>query len=386
MTLTAANPGGWSLNEVLTSAQMTFLQNELLKAIDGVNGGTYTLGGVLQYEGADVRFGSDVDFLSGSAVAFASGSTLSIVNGVTGTIDGDIDFGANSDTRLLSGANLTGLAGSLVDVLGELRIGSGGILNVESGGRLDINTGSEMNVEGTGFIRVGGEIQLTATGDLDVESGGNINLLSGGDINVLNGGNIVLLSGADLVVQAGADITLEDAGDLVIDDDNETFRTMLIPHELDVGWSRSTHASGKLTWEQVDVAAQRNLIFPLPVRPGDSLVNVFVALNGENGHGGFPTNMPRAEIIRVAIDGSFTTLAVKTDPSASLGAYESNHYVILENGSLDSGAMPILGTSDPLYVVVFGEFGGPAIVGLEITSITGNVTARSYRTNEGVYT
>ncbi len=127
-------------------------------------------------------------------------------------------------------------------------------------------------------------------------------------------------------------------------------------------------------------------MFPLAVPPGDDLVNLFIGLNGENGHVALPATMPKCEIIRADVEGTFTVLATATDAAASIVDYEDWHFILLENGSLDSGAMPILATVEPLYAVVYGEFGpGTAIAGLEITSITGNTTARSYRGDTAVY-
>lgn len=42
MTISPAKTGGWSINNILTSQQITTLQSELLKAVDGTGGGTYT--------------------------------------------------------------------------------------------------------------------------------------------------------------------------------------------------------------------------------------------------------------------------------------------------------------------------------------------------------
>jgi hypothetical protein len=48
MTLQGPKPGGWALNEVLTSSQLTALQSALERAVDGVGGGTYNPSPALQ--------------------------------------------------------------------------------------------------------------------------------------------------------------------------------------------------------------------------------------------------------------------------------------------------------------------------------------------------
>jgi hypothetical protein len=374
MALTAANPGGWSLNEVLTSAQMTHLQNELLKAIDGVNGGTYTLASPLTFQGSDVRIAADLEVISGGEINIQSGGALNV------------------------------LAGGILDFSGDLHISSGGELIVESGGLVTFENGSDMFVDGTAVIDLEGSLAVNSGGSIDVTSGGDINvtsadvtingggqiLLNGGGLLIgatgfiqANGGDITLGSGSFLNAGAGAGVNVEDAEDITINDSPEGFRTTLVPLG-NVGGSWVPRMTSELVWEQVAAGLDR-IAFPLAIRPGDDLIDVFVSLNGENGHAALPATMPEVRLVRAALDGTLTTLAVKVDPSASTGVYEAPHYVVLQTGSLDSGAMPRLATDEPLYIVVTGEAGADAIGGLEIGSITGNITARSYRGDLAIY-
>ena len=384
MSLTAANPGGWSLNEVLTSAQMTHLQNELLKAIDGVNGGTYTLASPLQFAGADVRIAADLEVISGGEINIQSGGALNV------------------------------LAGGIIDFSGDLHISSGGELVVENGGLLTMQNGSDMTVAGTALIDLLGTLDVNGTGSIEVNGGGAINVTSGGDINVtsadvtINGGGQILLNGGGLIIgatgfiqanggdialasgsfinaSAGAGINVDDAEDITIAASNETFSTLLVPVGAALGWDMAPLGGGRISWEQNDVSAARTIVFPLAIPPGDDLVNLFIGLNAENGHAGLPATMPKCEIVRCDVEGTFTVLATSTD-SSNLVDYEDWHFILLQSGFLDSGAMPILATVEPLYAIVYGEFGANAIIGLEITSITGNITARSYRGDEAVYT
>lgn len=391
MSLTAANPGGWSLNEVLTSAQMTHLQNELLKAIDGVNGGTYTLASPLQFAGADVRIAADLEVINGGEINIQNGGALNV------------------------------LAGGIIDFSGDLHISSGGELVVENGGLITMQNGSDMFVDGTAVVAVegtialdGGSLTLANNSQLDLGTSSDLNLGSACTLNLtsatmtVNSGAQVLLQGGGLLIQStgfiqsnGGDITLhssgngrlisqancgidvEDAEDLTINDSPEQFRTMLVPFGFQPGWE--PRITSEVLYEQTDVSSAKRIVFPLAIRPGDDLINVFVGLNAENGHVGLPGTMPRCRIVRAALDGTFTVLATLTDDSPDVATYEAPHYVILENGNLDSGTMPILATLDPLYLMLEGETGANSITGLEVGSLTGNVTARSYRTDAGIY-
>lgn len=387
MALTAANPGGWSLNEVLTSAQMNHLQNELLKAVDGVNGGLYTLGSTLSFDGADVRFLGNL--------VIPSGADIEVENG------GDVNLASGADINLNSGAAIEISLGALIAVAGlvdvqtggEARISSGGILNVNSGGRMDLNNGSEahlegtatFDVEGTGGLNVvsGGRLRIRSSGDMIVEGGGDVIFQTGG-----GGGQAIFQSGAFATFLAGSGIFIDHMEDIGIDDANENWRSSMRPLFQPAASVWDLNDGGELTWEQQTVAAAVGLYFPIPVAPGDDLVNVYVGLNPESGHTNLPSVggvMPRVRILRANLDGSTTELATRSDPSLSIGAYEAFHYIQIDAANIDTGSMPILATFDPLYLHVQGESGPNGVVGLEICSITGNSTVRRYRSSQAFY-
>lgn len=68
--------GGWALNEVLTSAQMNAIRTELLKCIDGANGGTYALNDPLVFDGDEVRFDAVLRMRTGSDLFIDAGSNF----------------------------------------------------------------------------------------------------------------------------------------------------------------------------------------------------------------------------------------------------------------------------------------------------------------------
>jgi hypothetical protein len=87
MAFTRANPLGWALYEVLTSAQMNALDIDHANAIDGAAGGSYTPSGLITIDGGPVAFGT------GALVAEPS----------TGEVvfqDGFVDIAAQSYTRV----------------------------------------------------------------------------------------------------------------------------------------------------------------------------------------------------------------------------------------------------------------------------------------------
>jgi hypothetical protein len=81
MTLADVHPGGWADHEILTHAQMNLIRAELLQAVDGAGGGTYTLSSPLVFAGSDVEFDSNV---------VHEGDVLIDATGVL-TIDGNLD-------------------------------------------------------------------------------------------------------------------------------------------------------------------------------------------------------------------------------------------------------------------------------------------------------
>lgn len=74
MTIPLIKPGGWAFGDILDEDQLNDLQDELIKAIDGVDGGSYTLSAPLSIDGAPVSFGSDVT-VGDDLILTAAGST-----------------------------------------------------------------------------------------------------------------------------------------------------------------------------------------------------------------------------------------------------------------------------------------------------------------------
>jgi hypothetical protein len=125
MTLAAVNPGGWVLNEILTSAQMTALQALILKAIDGVDGGAYALQDDLEFDGPgkvilrhllDVEAGATVTLKANAVMLVQQNADVTIENGGDLHVadGGDVNVNDGGDVNLASGAAINAAAGSLV--------------------------------------------------------------------------------------------------------------------------------------------------------------------------------------------------------------------------------------------------------------------------------
>lgn len=380
-------PNGFVQGVIAAPQHVNFLvgglSKEIVKAIDGVGGGTYELDDALVFDGDEVQFAATGRVLSGGFFRVDSGGSLILASGATVTLNAALDVNGNVDLDAAATLTVHGEIALATSGAGELSVASGAIINVNSGGRVDLNTGSELNVEGTAHVDVEGSIEVLATGNVNVHSGGNVNLESGADL--------IVKSGANLVSQAGGSVTIEDSSDLVINDAAEGWRLTMTTafHDGIVPWSPTTDASGLAGWVQSDVAARRRIMFALPIPPGDTVSDVFVRLSGDPSggaaHGGvLPTNVPTIELVSVDINGAITVHATKDDPTAGVG-YDAAHNVILQNGSLTSGAMPHVATADPLYVRVRGEQGGSAVAAkLTILSVSGNAIARSYRADNMV--
>jgi len=142
VTLSDPKSGGWALNELLTSSQMNAIRTELLKAIDGVGGGTYALTAPLIFTGDDVRFDSDdIDIVSGGELSILSGGLLSVESGGAAQIEsgGDLNVLSGGDATVLSGGTATVDSGGLLAMDGTQQVSSGAILQMLVGSTLQLN-------------------------------------------------------------------------------------------------------------------------------------------------------------------------------------------------------------------------------------------------------
>jgi hypothetical protein len=106
---TRVKPLGWAFLEILTSTQMNQLDTNASRAIDGLNGGVYTLAVMLELAGAGVKFSTVAEFAA-AAVAFTGAGSVTVGSGTAWTFNNPVLFNAlatlNGSATVPSGASL----------------------------------------------------------------------------------------------------------------------------------------------------------------------------------------------------------------------------------------------------------------------------------------
>jgi hypothetical protein len=377
MTLTAVKPGGWDVEEVLTSDQMNALQVELLKAIDGEGGGTYTLTAPLVLDGEAVQFAATATVLDGAALELDDGATLVANDGAA--------------IEVADGAELN------VEDGGELNVRDGGRIDVEDGAGLHLDAGSECDIDTD--VDLAAAATLVLHGTINALSGAEVNLQSGaalhafdgslvtldGTVNMSASGELNLASGADIVGADGAQIQVYDAEDLLINNSSVAFRLTMMPFFIEEGTPGTPDWVAEVggTW-LMSTASGGRILFPLPLRVGDVITSLSMTINGSAGpganHGTHPTDKPAIELIKVSASGVTTSIQTAVDPVTG-ASYGSAHAV-----TLSGGLFPYTVTSDVHYVRVLAEgpTGGIANA-TRLCSIDGTLTAKSFRGQSEVY-
>lgn len=384
MTLDPAKPGGWDFEEVLTSDDLNALQAELLKAIDGTGGGTYTPL-------------SDLVFGTGSLVRFAGVlidplGTLTIHPSAELVAQGNVDWSGDGE---ISGT---------VALSGALRAGdsvSGALIRVHTGSFLTCATGSITTLGGSTSIPVGAPMSIASSlvdlsGVLNVLSGGRVDVEDGGVVSVLGGatgGRITLSSGAKIVMSAGAEITVAATDDLVINAASFDFRVHLTPCAITVVSGVPDFAPqyfAKPVWVQHGVVGPPQMSFAIPIMPGDTITTVRLTLNGKvgvssPGHSA-PPGPPRFSVYKINTNGGETLLCEKTDPVTTLPAYDTIHTITLNSSEPGSLLPYTVQPSELIYATIDGETGldaEPDTTGY--LSIDGTGLARHYRNTSEVH-
>ncbi len=215
-SLTLQNGASLSLTQVFTnSGNLNVLAGSKLDLTSGgfanvvggsLNGGAYTIGGTLKYNGADI-----------AAIGSTTNLTLDGLGVIRNTNGGDHDALAgslatnNGTLTLQNGANLS-LTQSFTN---------NGDLNVLTGSKLDLTAGGFANVVGGslngGTYTIGGTLvyngaDITAIGsttNLTLDGSGLLRNTNGGDHNALTG--TLATNNGTLTLENGADLTLTKA-------------------------------------------------------------------------------------------------------------------------------------------------------------------------------
>jgi hypothetical protein len=294
MTLTAAKSGGWALQDLLTSTQVTHLQTELLKAVDGAAGGTYSLSAPLIFTGDDVRLDSDdIDIVAG----------------------GELTVLGTANLVIESTAELLVEAGGLLTIDGDAAVGSGGLVTVEDGGAVLFELGSDLTIEnGATFL-----LEQGATGALQLGAGTTTSLLSTATLDVKS--TATFLIGEQETIQI--DVPSVRTGYVPLEDGVAT----QAGSSATVGWVMSG-----LRWVNSDTSIAKQLSMPIRLSPGDVLESVTVRVAGGT-HSDIPEFPPQVFVDDITQStGTSSALGSTTDAPASQAAYDAAHDITV--GSL----------------------------------------------------
>lgn len=355
MTITDPKPGGWAGNEILTSSQMNNIRTELLKAIDGTDGGTYNLV-------SDLVFGGP----------------------------GEVQF--NGTARLNAAAALEVDDTAEIHVLGEVRVETTGAIEVDSGGEANFNTGSQMNFatgalalfDGTSSISMpdDGLISLANTSEIRLAGSAELNLLSSAAMSLVNTSAISLSDTAAINLTAsGNAINVDLAEQVKVTGSTVTrFRLPMQPVTLEglggtIGWALQSSNFDRLL--QTNVALGPTMMFPLKVNAGDVIDEITVYLNGQStgaGHAALPATMPQIELVEVDETGAQTVFGTVVDSSANVAAYDVSHFIV-------SGSLGVTATEPNFYYIRYrGEAGANAVVDTNaVTALFGKVQLAALR-------
>jgi hypothetical protein len=131
----ASSTNGFIAGTVAAPQHVNFLINliadQLADAVDGVGGGTYTLGSALRFQGADVEINAGLEILAAGEMNVQSGGLVTVLSG------GVFVVANGGQLNLASGAVLTVTPGGLIDVI------AGGAIEMNESGDLKIDDATD---------------------------------------------------------------------------------------------------------------------------------------------------------------------------------------------------------------------------------------------------
>jgi hypothetical protein len=342
------------ISEVVAAPQhvnylIATLVAELLKAVDGEGGGTYTPADDLEFTGSKTLI-LDLD------VELTAGHTLELEGAIHLPSSGRINLASGAVIGLNSGASLIA--------------GSGGIVELDSGSALNAAFGSTVSLAGT------------------------VNLATSGILAAAGGSLHTVASGALISVASGGEIRLARAADLKIASETCFWRSPMIPAWISLysnagvitpAWAVNDEAASG-GWDLNDVGAANMIRIPLNRLPGDILTSISMSINGGKGagHGGNISSMtmPKIQLVKVSSVGTKTIVASTSDTTSSAATYDADHSVTLDAGTDTLSQMPVTVTGDPWFIEVIGEHGTHSVATtLRLNSIFGQSTSKAYRSS-----
>jgi len=440
MSFSRVKPGGWALNEKLTSGQINQLDINVSNAVDKTGDtvpGIITLDSGARIDvgnGASVRLllGAEIACLSGSQITVAAGSGIQIVDGfITALVGSTTNFqcplnangGLVSTTgsfsglaTFASGVNISGLTNALGALTVAGATTTNGIMTTNaavthaaavtcqsglavSAGVVDIQGGVAVLIDGGAGLthantstqtHSGGSTETHASGSSDTyQSGSTLTFAPASNITVnarptLSAGIDVtaglVATSATTVVDLDGTVTVKGASNRILLDERSIFRTMpySVSRYKSSQWEDDPMVVDVLTTTVVGAACEIALDLP----NGCEIDTVTVWYRTVSGHVLFPAQMPILTLSKRVI-GSFvsTTLAQKAQVPSDFASDIANYSGITSTISVTNVGV-IVNRATSHYTVRFQtEDGVNAIVGTRYFGMT--VTYKVSRYDEG---
>lgn len=175
--LTRASLAAWGATPAVIAAEFWSLDNQVYKAINGDEGGTWAPSAVIT--------------IGGSGVTITGPSEFSDIQ--TAEFNGPANF---NDNMTLDSAATFSLSGA-----STIELGSGTRINVNNGAFIDIESGADLDVKS------GGEIDIENGGSIVVTAGGVVTVQSGGAISIEGLSGIVLGASSSISAASGSKVT-----------------------------------------------------------------------------------------------------------------------------------------------------------------------------------
>lgn len=127
----ASTANGFINGTIAAAQHINFLfdavGDQLVQAVDGVGGGTYTLGSALRFQGADVEINAGLEILASGELNVQNGGLVQVLSG------GLVDVLSGGQIEISSGASIS--------------VASGGLIDVVAGGAIEMNASEDLRID-----------------------------------------------------------------------------------------------------------------------------------------------------------------------------------------------------------------------------------------------
>lgn len=387
MPIPDIKPGGWGVEELLTSAQITDLKDYLTLAIDKT-GDTIPSGSVIAVDGGLVfsagsyaEFRETVNFETTSVTTFLAGSTLDLDCTVTGS--GNMTL---SGTMAFSGATTFS---NTVAFGAAVSFGAFAVNFVNSA----ITQSGNFTFNGNLVAGATGALSLSAASSqftIGVNCVASMTMGSSSNMTWGNGSSLTQFSGSTWTLQGSVD-----ASNLTI---TSTNRVNLTPRSISRTASSTPYSSNVMLFagagshtsdylpcdsggpmvdggmRQIYVASATGLRYDLDLPNNGTLTAVSIRIDPANGHGALPTVPAFSVYKQNCTTGTITQIGATFTDTLTLGTgYENSHTLSV------SGLSEVINRSQFVYWCVFrGESGASAIGGTTIANPIWTATVSEY--------